>query len=412
MRIGMISQWFEPEPGAAAHPTAIARALHRRGHDLKVLTGFPSYPTDRYYDNYQVSWRQREEWDGLTLLRVPGFPSHDSSGMRRALTLGSFATCATLQVGWLRDADVCLVYLTPATVGVAARVLRHLSGVPYVLYVQDLWPESVTASGFISNARIERWMERGIRGYLRGLYRNADAVAAISPSMARTLDQRGVRERSHVVPNWVDEDIFRPADPSTRELDPGAFWVMYAGGVGNIQGLDTAIRALGMLSHRPDIRLALVGEGVAVASLRRLATDLGVAERVSFLGRRPMAAMPGLMAQADAQLVSLQDRPLFRGTIPSKLQSSMACAQPVVCAVAGDAGTVMTDSRAGIWVHPGDPTTLAGAFCAMADAPPGERSAMGARARGYYTQHLGEQVGSAALERLLTEALDRRRGRR
>ena len=78
MRIGMISQWYEPEPGAAAHPTAIARALQRRGHEVKVLTGFPNYPPGHVYDGYRMRPRLHEVRDGVELLRVPLHPSHDT----------------------------------------------------------------------------------------------------------------------------------------------------------------------------------------------------------------------------------------------------------------------------------------------------------------------------------------------
>jgi colanic acid biosynthesis glycosyl transferase WcaI len=152
----MISQWYEPESGSAAHPAAIARALVARGHEVQVLTGFPSYPQGRVHSGYRMSLRLDEVREGVRVLRVPDLPSHDGNPLRRAASLTSFAASATAQVGWLRDVDVCLVYLTPATVGAAAMTLRATAGVPYVLYVQDLWPETVTASGFIGNPRLTR----------------------------------------------------------------------------------------------------------------------------------------------------------------------------------------------------------------------------------------------------------------
>lgn len=407
MRIGMISQWYEPEPGAAAHPTAIARALQRRGHEVKVLTGFPNYPHGKVYDGYRMRLRQHERRDGVELLRVPLHASHDDSGLHRALTLSSFAGSATLQVGWLRDVDVCLVYLTPATVGAASRVLRRLAGVPYVLNVQDLWPESVTASGFIGNARAEAVARSGINLFLRGLYRHAHSTVAIAPTMARMLRDRGVPDdRLHVVYNWVDESVFTPVtgEVEASDLDPGRMWVMYAGGIGTLQGLDASIAALALLDDRPEVGLALVGDGVAVPALREQATRLGVADRVRFLGSRPMGTMPRLMAQADAQLVSLQDRPLFRATVPSKLQSSLAAGHPVVCAVAGDAADLVTESGAGCTADPSDPASVAAAFRAIADAGVDGRRTMAERARSFYLRRLSEAVGSAQLETHLADA--------
>jgi colanic acid biosynthesis glycosyl transferase WcaI len=404
----MITQWYEPETGSAAHPTAIARALARRGHDLRVLTGFPSYPLGRVYDGYRMRPRQHETRDGIALLRVPDAPSHDRSAVRRALSLTSFAASATAQVGWLRGADVCLVYLTPATVGLAATTLRRRFGVPYALYVQDLWPETVTASGFIGHAGATAKVEAALHRWLRRLYAGADGIAAISPTMAETLSTRGAEVTPVSIPNWVDEQIFRPVPMSQRVHLDGRRWVMYAGGVGELQSLDTALRALALLGDRPDLGLAVVGTGVALPSLERLAGDLGLGDRVRFLGGFPMEQMPRLIAEADAQLVSLKDLPLFRGTIPSKLQASMACGVPIFCAVAGDARDLVDRSGCGVTATPEDPASFAEAFLRIADATPADLAAMGERARTTYVSELGAESGGAALEDLLTTAAARR----
>jgi colanic acid biosynthesis glycosyl transferase WcaI len=408
VKIGMITQWYEPETGAAAHPTAIARALTARGHEIKVLTGFPSYPQGRVYDGYRMRLRTHDERDGIALLRIPDSPSHDQSARRRALSLSSFAVSATAQVGWLRDVDVCLTYLTPATVGLAAMALRRVWGVPYALYVQDLWPETVTASGFIGSPRAARRVENALNAWLSRLYRGAGAIAAISPTMAATLSSRGAGVVPTSIPNWVDERVFRPVPRVGRPHLDDRRWVMYAGGIGDVQSLDTALRALAVLDDRPDLALALVGTGVAVPRLRQLAADLALGDRVRFLGSFAMDRMPEVIAEADAQLVSLKDLPLFRGTIPSKLQASMACGAPIVCSVAGDAAEVVRRAECGFVSQPEDHASLADAFRRVGDATPEDLAEMGDRARASYVSDLGESSGAAALERLLVDAADRR----
>ena len=178
---------------------------------------------------------------------------------------------------------------------------------------------------------------------------------------------------------------------------------MYAGGIGEVQSLDTALRALALLGDRPELALALAGVGVAVPRLQRLADDLRLGDRVRFLGGFPMAEMPALMAEADAQLVSLKDLPLFHGTIPSKLQASMACGAPIVCAVAGDAADVVRRAGCGFTATPEDRESLAAAFRQLADATSGELADMGSRARSTYVAELGEDSGAAALEELLRD---------
>ena len=408
MKIGMITQWYEPETGAAAHPTAIARAIHKRGHQVRVLTGFPSYPQGRVHSGYTMRMRQHEQRDGIDLLRVPDVPSHDESAVRRALSLVSFAGSATLNAGWLKGADVVLTYLTPATVGLASWTLNRLHGVPYVLYVQDLWPETVIASGFIGNERLASTAERVLSASLRQLYARAEAIVAISPSMATTLAGRGARQAPVSIPNWVEDEVFTPADPGwTPQLPPGRTWFMYAGGIGEVQGLDAAVRAVALLEDRPEIGLALVGDGVARSGLEALAEELGVSDRVIFLGSRPMEQMPALMAEAAAQVVSLRDLPLFRGTIPSKVQASMACGAPVLCAVAGDAADLVTRTGAGVAVPPQSPDALAEAMRSMTDLGDAGRRRLGDAGLRAYREELSGAVGAARLGEILMTATAR-----
>jgi colanic acid biosynthesis glycosyl transferase WcaI len=410
MRIGMISQWYEPETGSAAHPTAIARGLQARGHQIRVVTGFPSYPQGTVYDGYRMRLRTREMRDGIELLRVPDVPSHDQNALRRALTLTSFAASATAQVGWLRGADVVLTYLSPATVGLAAWTLDRLHGVPYVLYVQDLWPETITASGFLPGDRLNRAAEAIINVGLRRLYHRAAGTAALSATMTRTLEARGTVVPPVSIPNWVDEDVLAPAAPAApRELPADRTWIMYAGGMGDVQALDHGVRAVARLSARPDIGLAFVGDGVARARLERLSAELGVSDRVLFLGPRPMSEMPALMAEAAAQLVSLKDLPLFRGTIPSKVQAAMACGSPIVCAVAGEAADVVTRAGCGVVVAPEDDASLADGFVTVADLAPEARRQLGAAGRQAYVDQYSAAAGTERLEQLLVRAARRKR---
>ena len=202
MRVGVITQWYEPETGSGAHPTAVTRSLSRLGHDVRVLTGFPNYPLGHTYPGYRQRWRLQETRDGMNVTRVPLWPTHDSSAVRRALGLTSFAASATLQSGVLRDADVCLVYLSPATVALPATLLKRARGIPYVLYVQDLWPDTVLQSGFIRNEKVADRVERVINRLLAHVYNEAAQLAVIAPGMRDLLIQRGVpTAKISVIPN-------------------------------------------------------------------------------------------------------------------------------------------------------------------------------------------------------------------
>lgn len=407
MKLAFVTQWYDPEVGSAAIPGAIVRALKARGHEVEVVTGFPNYPTGVVYDGYRIKAYQREVLRGVTVHRVPLFASHDDSALRRILNFLSFMVSAsTLGAFLARRADAVLVYSTPGTVGAAGWVLRRVLGTPFVLYVQDVWPDTVTATGMMP-ARLVRPSEWILHRFCNAVYRSAAHVAVISPGMKDLLVERGVRpEDVTVVHNWIDEDVFHPVAgrPRGRSLE-----VMYAGNFGDVQGLDTAVRAVALAREQVDVTLRMIGSGVAEESLRRLAAELGVADHVRFEGSRTLAEMAGVLADADVQLVCLKDDPLFHLTMPSKIQAILASGRPLVTSAPGDAARLTDESGAGWSAAAGDPEALAALFVRASALSSDELAELGAAGRRFYEERLGAKVGSAELERALAGAAATRR---
>ena len=406
MRVGFVSQYYAPEPGAAAHPAVVAEALRRSGHDVSVLTGFPNYPSGVLYPDYRQSWRHSEQIRDVRVTRTPYFLSHDESGVRRAASMLSFAASASLRSRDLGSADAVLVYASPATTAIPAMLARRRYETPFVLYIQDLWPDTVLASGMLSGRPVvQRQIESLLARACETSYRAASAIAVISEGMKSLLIDRGIPgDKVTVVYNWVDESVFRPVEPDPElaaAFRKNRLTVMYAGGVGELQGLHHAIEAIAILPEESGIHLIVLGEGVAKGRLAERASELGVSDRISFLAGRALDAMPAAMSAADAQLVSLVDLPLFHGTLPSKLQAAMAAGRPVVVSAPGDAGRLITRARAGFAVPPENPAELARAFIEMRDMGRSQREAMGAAGAVYYRENLSESVGASNLSTLL-----------
>lgn len=406
MRLGMVTQWYDPESGSAAVAGAIGRALAGLGYELHVLTGFPNYPAGRLYPGYRMRTYQYEHRDGVHVHRVPLLPSHDRSALRRAATYLSFGASACTRPGLLRSVDAWLVYSTPATTALPALLAASRYHRPYVLFVQDLWPDTVVDSGFVRQGRMLRTAVRGLHAFCDTSYRRASAVVASAPGMAELIRARGVPAgKLSVVPNWVDESVFRPVP-----RDPGlgvrlgladGFVVMYAGSLGDLQGLDTAVAAVRLLTDLPQLRLVFAGTGVAEPKLRRLAAGL---DNVHFLGQQPPERMSELLALSDVQLVSLRDLPMFHATLPSKVQASLAAGRPVLGAVPGDASRLIDSSGAGLTVPPGDPAALAAAIRHLHRLGPGAREQLGRTGRQFYLDRLSSRVGARALADVLERA--------
>ncbi len=406
MKVSILSQWFDPEPGSAAVPGVLARALVGRGHQVQVVTGFPNYPTGHLMDGYRIRRRQDETTDdGAAVRRVALYPSHDRSGWRRFANFGSFALSATASaLPALRDADAVWVYNSPATVGLPSALASARGGPPHLMHVLDLWPDSIGFSGLTSGDAYAR-MGPLLNRWCDFTYRHAAAIACISRGVRDELVTRGVPDaKLHYVPVWTDEERHRPRSRDARLAETlgvaDSFVVLYAGNLGDAQGLDGLLTACAGLGDLPALRCLIAGSGTAEKRLRAQTARLGLTN-VRFLGRWPAEEMGGLMSIGDVHLVSLNDHPLAAITLPSKLPATMASGR-AVCAVArGETARIVEESGAGWTVAPGDSAALADALRAAYLIGRDGTAKLGEQARRYYDRELSLDRGVDSIEDLL-----------
>ncbi len=405
MNILLLNQLCEPEPTLKG--LVFARELAERGHGLEVLTGFPNYPEGNLYPGYRMRPWQREFISGISITRVPLYPSHDRSAIRRALNYTSFAvTSAMLGPALLRRPDIVYVYLSMPTLGLPALAFRLFRGAPFVIDVQDLWPDSVSLSGMLSNTTALKLLG----GWCDFVYRQAAHIVVLSPGFKRILIERGVPEKKlSVIYNWCDESAMRPL-PRDEELAhrlgmAGRFNFVFAGTMGTVQDLDTILDAARICrDSAPAAQFVFVGGGVEAPRLERKARDMALTN-VLFLPKRPIEAMGPIFAIADVLLVHLADHPLFEITIPSKTQAYLAAGRPVLMGVKGDAADLIRNSGAGLACEPGNPSSLAQRVHEFVAMTSEERKAMGERGLEYYYRELSVRAGAAKFEAVFREVL-------
>jgi glycosyltransferase involved in cell wall biosynthesis len=408
MRILILSHFYSPEPIPKPHELAVG--LLERGHQVTTITAFPNYPKGQFYAGTAIRLWVREDLDGVQVIRLPLFPDHSRSVVRRCLNYGSFAlSAATLGPVLCGAADVMYVEHPPLTVGLPAWVLSMLRRVPFLLRVNDLWPESVEATGMVTNQRALAWM-----GALeRFVYRRAAAITVVSPGVRHNLLQKGVpAEKVHVIPHWADEAVYYPevrdeAFASQHGL-AGRFNILFAGHIGLAQALDVVLQAARYVTDLPVIQFVVIGDGVDAARLRREADVQGL-KNVLFIGHQAAETMPKFYALAGALLVHLHRHPLFHITVPSKTAAYMACGRPILMAVEGDAADLITEAGAGVVCPSDDPLGLAAAVRRLWGMSASEREAMGAAGRQWFLQQFSRAVLLDRYEELL-RALSGARG--
>lgn len=385
-RVLVLSQFYWPEP--AFYATSVAEDLVDAGANVQVLTGYPNRPGGEIYQGYRQRINFQEEREGVTINRVPLAISHSSKAVERIVSFISFASTATTAIKLARLADVVYVYATPMTAAIPAQIWNLLFGTRYVLHVQDLWPESVTESGML-NSRANRVATAALGPWLRRAYAGAAHVFAISPGMGAKLVERGASSaRTSVIFNWADEKNIVGKRPDSREAK--GLVLAYAGNLGRMQSLDTLIEAVKVLKDIPNLSLRIAGGGVEEEHLKEISKGIG---NIEFIGRIERSEIHELYQESDFQLVTLRDLPIFRVTVPSKLQASLASSVPVITTVQGDVAKLVERYNAGFVAAPEDVASLADAIERAARTTAVERRAMGENARRLYDDLMGSEAG-------------------
>lgn len=390
-RILLLTQWFEPEPTLKG--MVFARELVRQGFEVEVLTGFPNYPGGKVYPGYRVKWLQREVIDGVQVTRVPLYPNHDQSAIKRVLNYASFAASATLYgVFMAKRADVVYAYHPPLTVGVAAALIKLFRRVPVVYDIQDMWPDTLRATGMLNNPKALAWVDT----VCRWVYRRMNHIVVLSPGFKRLLLQRGVPEvKLSVIYNWADEASLASPVGQVPAAFPSSeqFRIVFAGNMGKAQALDTVLNAAALLQQRGSrVCWVMLGGGVEVVRLKAEAEQRQLANMV-FLPAVPMTEVGTYLHAADALLVHLRKDPLFEITIPSKTQAYMAVGKPLLMAVNGDAADLVRESDCGVVAESENAEALAQAAEQLAVITPEALMDMGQRAKAYYRNNLALSAG-------------------
>jgi glycosyltransferase involved in cell wall biosynthesis len=340
----------------------------------------------------------------VRVIRVPS-----AAFGKRFLGLRALNYATYLVVGALRGLtqsrpDVVLAMTDPPFAGAIARGVAARFGVPLVVIVQDVFPETAAAVGRITNPQALRAIDAVVGLGLR----RADRVVAIGETMRSRLEDKGVEAaRIRVIPNWVDTEAVQPAPRDNewaRERDlVGRFVAMHFGNLGFAHDLDTLVDAAASLRGL-DVRVVIVGRGAREDDLRRRAREIE-ADNVVFLPWQERELASLCLASADVHVVALS-RGLAGYVVPSRLYGVLAAARPALVAAeeASEPAALARETQAGIVIPPGDPQALAAAIRAACDGQY-DLDAMGRRGRDYVVREASRESALARYRELLAEVL-------
>ncbi|EXJ15009.1 Glycosyl transferase, group 1 [Imhoffiella purpurea] len=318
------------------------------------------------YDGYRNRLYQREEMEGIQVVRLWTYVTANEGFLKRTLNYMSYLVAVVLALPWLPKADIVISTSPQFFNGLAGYFTSRLKRCPWVLEIRDLWPDSILAVGAITNKRIIRLLE-----WLEAFaYRKADHIVPVTDAFRRYMIDRGVDEaKITVIKNGVDLSFYPggAADAGlARELGvEGRFIAAYVGTHGMAHHLETVLEAAALVD-RSDIVFLLVGDGAERARLRALRDEMGLAN-VIMLDQLPKSRMPALWSLTDASLVLLRRSDLFKTVIPSKIFESMAMEVPIILGVEGEAQSLIDAGEAGLCIAPENAAELARAVERLCD---------------------------------------------
>lgn len=376
VRVLVLTYFYAPEPNFITED--VARALAEQA-EVTVIAPHPNYPRGRFYPGTRWWLPRRTREQGVTVWRVPMFPDHSNSTVRRFVSYISFMLAAAVLAPFVSGRPaVVWVYQTPFTTVLAGLWYKYLLRARLVYTCADLWPESFSAAGVSQSTRILRWAF----AYRRFVNRRADHIVCSTRGTLERFAAEGVpRDRLAFVPVWVQGIESLPEDSPAAAGPPT---VVYAGNLGPAQQLDCVVRGARVLLDRGvEVRVELYGAGSAEEELRALAEELG-ATNVRFPGRVPPEEAFRVLSAAAGQVVCLRRSPLFEMTIPSKLCSAFAAGAPILYALRGEPAEIVNRTGAGFEFDPEAPATFADSVERLLALGAGERAKMRARLQRTY----------------------------
>lgn len=399
MRILFIKQLFNPEPTAKSLDFALE--LKKRGHEVQVLTGFPSYPLGKIYPGYKQKLWQREKMEGIDIIRVPIYPNQSDSGSKRMLHYLSYAFSASILGSFLvKKPDVAFVYQGAIPVGIPATVFKWFRGVPFVYDINDLWPETVAVSGMMSNKKLLQFIE----AWCKFNYRQAAKITVATPGFRDKLINKGVpSDKIDFVPNWSrdkysDEKLSEKLKEKYFPAD--RFNILYAGNLGVVQNLDVVLHTAQEYQKKRNnnIFFTLLGGGADEKRLKEKKKALQL-DNVQFLPRVDGSEVIKYLNSADALFVHLKNTSLFEITIPSKILSYLRTGKPILLGLKGNAADIIKESKAGSLFEPENSTDLIEKIDELVNKTAEERDEMGRKGIQYYNNNLSIVSSSDKLEK-------------
>jgi glycosyltransferase involved in cell wall biosynthesis len=349
MKILILSQYFKPETFII---NDISLEMEALGHEVTVLTGKPNYPEGQIFTGYKASGIQTEKHgENIEVLRIPLRPRGSGGALNLILNYFSFVFSAFIFAPWLlrkKKFDLIFVFaVSPITQAMPAIFLKFLKRAKLVLWVQDLWPESLVVTGFIKN----KFILSCVQLMVKCIYSFSDLILVQSKSFFDPILKISANVKLAYYPNTyknnltdVEAELALPLE--LDQLLTENFCAVFAGNIGKAQSVETIVAAAEMLRHLKNFKIIFVGSGSSLSWIQQEKKRQHLTN-VECVGRFDMSYMPLIYEKSKVMLLTLNADDILKYTLPWKTQSYMASGKPIIGAIDGEGFRVISEAECG-----------------------------------------------------------------
>jgi glycosyltransferase involved in cell wall biosynthesis len=395
MKILVVCQYYYPEPFRIFD---ICESLVEKGHDVTVLTGLPNYPEGIVHQEYRNGRNRKEELNGVEIIR--SFEIGRGNGkLKLFLNYFSFAVSASLKTLFMKEKfDIVFVnQLSPVMMGIPAVIYKKKHKKKILLYSLDLWPASLAAGGISENSLIYKVFLK----ISKWIYNSSDSILVTSSMFEKYFeDTLGISTKTigHL-PQYA-EDLFTETIevPKTDKYN-----FVFAGNIGDMQSVDTIIKAANELRDHSNIVFHIIGDGSKLEECKLLSDKL-LLDNIIYYGRLPVSEMPKYYSLADAMLITLKDNKTLSYTLPGKVQSYMAAGKPIIGSINGETRNVIDVSGCGLCCDAEDYKDLANIIIQFCNSD--YKVKMAENSYNYYIKNYSKERFISVLEKTLIKLED------
>ena len=399
----IISPLFSPEMNRV---NDIVDYLLENEYKVTVLCPIPNYPKGKYYKNYGIFKKRYQKINDLTIFRILVYPRKNGSKINLFLNYISFILFSIVPALILSFRKFDLIFvnqLSPITIAMPGIIIKKLKRIPLVMWVTDLWPESVKDGGNLKS----NFLPNMLMPIVKYIYKNCSEILVSSRSFINSVSEKTTNKKIIYMPQW-SEELFTSKNQSNFIYKPmeqiKGFKILFAGNVGVAQDFNTLIKAMNEIKNL-NIHLVVLGEGRAKKDAIKKVKKYHLENSISFLGSFPLETMPYFFNQSDALLISLKKSEIFSKTIPSKTQPYMSSGKPILTNADGEVSQIINEAKCGLTSDSGDYIALSENMVKLSKLSKKELSVMAKNSKNYYEENFNREDILMNLERTFSKLL-------